>query len=237
MSDSKNNLEKLTGREYIAELLKKKACTKQEIYQMMQDNFDVFKTELKDIANHLEEKVSSVDHRVTVEYSEEGSFEAHLKFSGDVLVFTMHSNVFSFEDNHAIHQSKYIKSDSRNEYFGMIQIHNFLADSFKFKRLNDIGYLIGRIFINREQHFFVEGQRQLGFLFNDVDKMELNKIYIKSIIEQAIIYALDFELLVPPYDKMKQLSVIQKIQQQGNASFKTGKRLGFEFSALKEEAA
>jgi len=219
------------GRQEIVELLKQKACTKQELYEMMQSIFSEFKTQLKDIATYLQSNIGDIDKRVSVEYEEQGAFEAHLKFSGDILLFTMHSNIFSFDENHHVHKSPYIEKDKRNQYFGMLQIHNFLADSFKFKRMNDLGYLIGRVFINREKHFFVEGKRQLGFLFNDLDKMVLNDIYIKSIIEAAVVCALDFELLVPPFDKVRELTVFQKIQQQGNASFKTGKRLGFELSA------
>jgi len=219
------------GRQEIVELLKQKACTKQELYGMMQELFKEFKKQLKDIATYLESNIGEIDKRVSVEYEEQGGFEANLKFSGDILLFTMHSNIFSFNENHQIHKSAYVESDSRNQYFGMLQIHNFLADSFKYKRMNDLGYLIGRIFVNREKHFFVEGKRQLGFMFNNIDTMILNETYIKSIIEAAIVCALDFELLVPPFDKVRELTVFQKIQQQGNASFKTGKRLGFELSA------
>ncbi len=219
------------SRQEIVDLLKQKACTKQELYEMLQEIFKAFKIQLKEIAGYLESNIGAIDKRVSVEYEEKGGFEAHLKFSGDILLFTMHSNIFSFDENHQVHKSAYIEKDNRNQYFGMLQIHNFLADSFKYKRMNDLGYLIGRVFINREKHFFVEGKRQLGFLFNDVDKMVLNDVYIKSIVEAAIVCALDFELLVPPFDKVRELTVFQKIQQQGNASFKTGKRLGFELSA------
>ena len=58
----------------------------------------------------------------------------------------------------------------------MINIYNFLADSFKYNRLNDVGYLVGRVFLNKDLHYFVEGKRQLGFLYNDFvnDKLKTN---------------------------------------------------------------
>lgn len=228
------NTEK-TGKAAIVELLKQKASTKQELYELMQNIFAEVKTKLQTMVNYLQKEVGAIDNRVVVEYEENGSFEARIKFSGDVLLFSMHSNIFSFDENHQVHKSKYVQQDGRNQYFGMLQIHNFLADSFKYKRMNDLGYLIGRVFINREKHFFVEGKRQLGFMFSDLDKQILNDNYVDSIIESAIISALDFELLVPPFDKVRELTVFQKIQQQGNASFKTGKRLGFELSAQAED--
>lgn len=225
-----------TGKAAIVELLKQKACTKQQLYSLMQSTFTEVKTKLKNMVTYLQTEVSSIDKKVVITYEENGAFEARIKFSGDILLFTMHSNIFSFDKNHQVHKSKYVAQDTRNQYFGMLQIHNFLADSFKYKRMNDLGYLIGRVFINREKHFFVEGKRQLGFMFNDLDKQILNNQYIDSFIQSAIISALDFELLVPPYDKVRELTVFQKIQQQGNASFKTGKRLGFELSAQADDS-
>ena len=38
-----------------------------------------------------------------------------------------------------------------------------------------MGYCIGRIFINKENHYFVEGKRQLGFLYNDFMNSKMNK--------------------------------------------------------------
>ena len=54
---------------------------------------------------------------------------------------------------------------------------------------------------------------------------------MRSIVESAILYTIDFDLLVPPYDAVNQITVNQKIQQSGNSAFKTGKRLGFTFEA------
>lgn len=49
---------------------------------------------------------------------------------------------------------------ARTPYCGLV-IYNFLSDSFrKFNRNADEGYLIGRIFINRERRYFVEGKQQ-----------------------------------------------------------------------------
>ena len=72
----------------------------------------------------------------------------------------MHTDVFEFDANHLVWQSPYVQADRDNSYCGLINIYNFLSDSFKFNRNADEGYLIGRIFINRERCYFVEGKRQ-----------------------------------------------------------------------------
>ena len=93
-----------------------------------------------------------------------------LKFAGDVLIFMMHTNVFEFPRHHEIMRTSYIRDDKNRSYCGIINIYNFLADSFKYNRENDIGYLIGRVFINYENHYYIEGKKELGLIYNDFAK-------------------------------------------------------------------
>ena len=77
----------------------------------------------------------------------------------------------------------------------------------------------------------VEGKRQLGFLYNDFVNHVLDKEKLKSIIQSAIIYCLDFDLLVPNYDLIKEVSVREINQRIDDSRMKTGKRLGFVFKS------
>ena len=113
----------------------------------------------------------------------------------------------------------------------MINVYNFLADSFKYNRINDIGYLVARFFLNKDLHYFVEGKRQLGFLYNDFVNEVINSDKIRKIIESSILYSMDFDLLTPPYDTMKVVSVSEVNEVTSAMSIKTGKRLGFKFQA------
>ena len=142
----------------------------------------------------------------------------------------MHSNVFDFEHSHKIHQLSYVRKNRLNSYCGIIHVYNFLTDSFRYNRMEDLGYLIARIFVNRENHFFVEGKRQLGYLYNDFENKCIDKKTMKEIIYSIILYTLEFDLLVPPYDHVSIVSVEQMIQKFQNPKFKTGKRVGFQFS-------
>jgi len=224
-----------TGRELILQALQEKASTKQKIYRTTLKIFEDLKKTLKEIQADLNKEIKKVDKSVEISYEAKGTFEAEIKFSGDVLIFSMHTNVFTFNDDHFIHKTGYVEEDPSRAYCGTIQIYNFLTDSFKYNRSNDVGYLIARIFINKEKHFFVEGKRQLGFLYTDFENITISKESIKAIIESAMLYAIDFDLLVPPYNEVKELTLLQKIQQTGTTSFKTGKRLGFRFEADSEK--
>jgi hypothetical protein len=175
------------------------------------------------------------DKRVRLSFHEKGEAEIHVYVGSDVLVFTLHSNVFRLPDSNALWGTSYFKEDENHGYFGVIYIYNFLAQSFLQNRLNDSGYLIGRILINHERHFLVEGKGTLGRLFQDPQNMELNEQIIGLIVQLSFHYALTFDLLVPPFEVMEELSVAQ-IQQIGDElKLKTAKRLGFKRSSEESE--
>ena len=98
-------------------------------------------------------------------------------------------------------------------------------------RVNDSGYMIGRLFVNAENHFMVEGKRQMGFLYNDIINSIIDKDKMKAIIQSAVLYTLDLDLFIPPYDKVKEVSVFEIQQLSDKLKLKTAKRLGFQFNA------
>jgi len=222
-----SNLE--NGRELVLGMLRDKATLKKKLCAQTHKNFARFKKILHNLEKEYVDELSQQPDPPRFMVSDLGEFEAQLSFGGDTLFFTMHSNIFSFEPTHSIFQTEYVREDPNRAFCGMIQVHNFLFDSIKQQRPHDVGYLIARIFINIEGHFFVEGKRQLGFLYNDIANAELNDVYIRAIIESAMIYAIDLDLLVPPYEQVQVMSVQQKITQQNNSAFATGKRMGFKF--------
>ncbi len=211
--------------------LKDKASLKQKIYRQGREIFDRLKVILKEIVDNLDDEMHEYDNKVELYFKETNEMEAEIKFGGDVLIFSLHSNVFKFDESHGIMNTEYVEEDQTRAYCNMIQVYNFLSDSLKYSRLRDIGYLIARIFINKEQHFFVEGKRQLGFLYNDFEHMQINDVYLRAIAESAILYALDFDLLVPPYNEVKEITVQQRLAEHIYAQQTTAKRLGFKFEA------
>jgi hypothetical protein len=223
------NTEIMNTEEKIVSLLKEKACTKQKIYRITKNIFANFQDVLQEKANILNNEVQDKD--VEVSYEESGDFDAKLKFSGDTLLFHMHSNIFDFDSSHQIHKTSYVKEDKMRSFCGVINIYNFLSDSLKYNRLNDAGFLIARIFINKDNHFFVEGDKQLGFLFNDFVNQQIDDIQIYKIIDTAMIYALNFDLQTPNFNYVKVVSLHQILDINNNHKIKTSKRLGFKFSS------
>ena len=132
-------------------------------------------------------------------------------------------------------KTSYIREDAIRSYCGVINIYNFLSDSFKYNRVNDIGYLIGRVFINREKHYFIEGKREIGMLYNNFAQSLINNQSARQILESAIRYTVNFDLLTPPYDAVKEVSVFDMQTTIDNIKLQTGKRLGFKFQADQED--
>lgn len=207
--------------------LNDKANLKQEVYHNSLKQFNVFKQCARNIVNKLAPDVLDKSPAVDILLNEFGNFEFHLKFSGDTIVFMLHTNVFAFPPKHLVNKSAYVKADASHGYFGMIQIYNFLSDSIKYNRLTDTGYLLARVFVNQEDAFYVEGRRQLGFLYKDLGKQALNEESIHNIIEQCMLYCLDFDLFVPSTDSLNEITVQQKNYFNNPSGIATGKRLGF----------
>jgi len=218
-------------KEKIISLLGEKSVTKQIVYHNTLNVFKELKAHLNELTEKIKVAIKDFDKEVKVEFNDKGLFEAEITFGGDVLVFSMHTNVFSFNQSHAVYNTDYVKENKGRIFCGIIHIYNFLADSLKYGRHHDAGYLVGRVFINKEYHFFVEGKHQLGYPFNTYGEKCIDKESLINIIESSIIYSLEFDLLTPPIEAVQEITVMQKIEQSGILAIKTGKRLGFRFSA------
>ncbi|CAN5218330.1 hypothetical protein BH09BAC5_BH09BAC5_24220 [soil metagenome] len=220
-----------TSDELILQLLKDKASLKQDVYKNVIEMFHELKKVVKEIAEDLRPKAAKIDKRLIVEFKDTSEFEAELHVAGDVLIFHVHTNIFEFDASHQMWKTSYVRDNPSNSFCGMINIYNFLADSFKYNRSNDLGYLVARVFLNKDKHYFVEGKRQLGFLYNDFSNKVLDKAELRKIVESSIVYCLNFDLFTPPFEEMKVVTIAQAQEESSMMSLKTGKRLGFRFQA------
>ena len=225
------NVGNSNSQKQIVEYLTSKAALKQHIYDQTVAGFSLLKDAVKELSSELNAGIPQKDPRLLTEFKDFGKFASQIKISGDILICSMHTNIFEFNREHKIWEIPYVKDEPLNSYCGIINIYNFLSDSFKYNRVNDLGYLIARIFINRNNHFFVEGKRQMGFHYKKFGSLLVSKETMKKIIEKSILYAMQFDLLVPPYDNVKITSVEQMSAKIMRSLQQTGKRLGFQFNA------
>jgi len=218
-------------KQAIIATLKEKSVLKQTTYDRTFEAFCNIKEILRNFAKESNNSLGSIDPRIRLEFTDRSNFDAQLKVAGDILFFSMHSNIFQFDREHPAWKTPYIQKNKFNAYSGIINIYNFLFDSFKYSRLDDLGYLIARIFINHENQYFVEGKRQMGMLFSNFGNEEINNDSLQMIISTAVQYSLEFDLLVPPYDTVKIVTVGQVEAKIQHSRIITGKRLGFQFNS------
>ncbi|HNY03330.1 MAG TPA: hypothetical protein PKG48_12110 [Bacteroidales bacterium] len=217
--------------ENIIQAITDKGSLKQEVYHQTLETFNLFKAESEKFIRQNKAKIKKSPYPVLFEFQDRSMFEFQVKFGSDILIFFMHTNVFEIPRDHLVMKSGYIREDKRRSYCGIVHIFNFLADSFKYNRVNDVGYCIGRIFINRENHYFTEGKKEIGLLFNNFSENTLDVKAVRNLLKSAILYTLNFDLLTPPFDNIKEVTVAEMQTTLDNVSLRTGKRLGFRFQA------
>ena len=217
-------------RTKILETIIRKSTLKQKVFDNTFAAFNLLKETLLEMASEMDDALDGrLDRRVRLEYRDRGKFEAQLQVANDMLIFQMHTDVFEFAPDHPIHRTEYVREDAQRSYCGVVNIYNFLSDSFKFNRNADEGYLIGRIFINRERRYFVEGKQQDSLRAADFGRAEIDREALTAILESAIDFSLNFDLLMPPYEENKRVTLDPFNTRMDNSKFVTGKRLGYDF--------
>lgn len=208
-----------------------KAGLKQQVFRNTYQTFLQLKGVLQELTSEYNKQLKDKDRKLWVKFKDRGRFQASFKFGGDLLLFSMHSNVFQFDRDHSIWKTNYLQKNKLGAFCGIINVYNFLSDSFKYERDSDLGYLVGRIFVNKDFHYFVEGKRQMGAIYTNFGNTEIDDAALRNIIESAIEYVLEFDLLVPPYDNVK-ITSVEFVQERNNQMIQqTGKRLGYKFNS------
>jgi hypothetical protein len=212
----------------IAQGLSEKSSAKQAIFRATQNAFTLLRQVSQQLCLELTQKVTAnSDYSVKIDYQSVNEMEFHIRFSGDLLVFVMHSNIVTFPDDFGPLRTPYVEADFRRRFFGHIMAYNFMADSIRYQRLNDPGYLLGRLLINIDNHYFLEGVEQLELPGNDMSASLVTPESLRLFVESAMIAAVNNDLIAPPLPEIQRISVKQKLENQ---QVSRGSKVGFNFS-------
>jgi hypothetical protein len=216
---------------YITQLLESKSTAKQKTYKHLLEAFTMLKEEATRIVQELQKKAHPGDDDVTVTFSVINEHEFHVKVAGDLLIFVLHTNVVTFDEEHFVMKDTYTRQNEYNRYYGQIMIYNFMADSLKFNRINDPGYLLARLMVNHENRFFVEGEGQLSFLFNKVSEGPLQRENLNALVKLALAIAIENDLMAMPYPQVRFITLHQKLEHTPDLG--GGQKIGFKMSYQK----
>lgn len=214
--------------EHIKHLLESKSTAKQITYKNLLAAFSQLAKESKRITDELMRQSKPGDEDVTVDFAWVNEHEFHVKLAGDLLVFVLHTNVVTFDDEHAAMKAEYIREKEVNRYFGQIMIYNFMSDSLKFNRINDPGYLVARVLINHENRFLVEGDGQLGFLYSAISEKPIDEAALNIIVKLSLMAAIENDLMAPPFPQVRFITLFQKIEKTQELG--AGQKIGFRMS-------
>lgn len=215
----------------ISELLVAKAGLKQDVYGKTVDAFAILSHNAETLTKELSAEVNQMDQRVRVLFSRKSEFEFQLHVGGDVLVFIMHTNVFQIDPEHDLWKKSYLKKAPEKSYCGLINVYNFLHDSLFYNRDSDVGYLMGRILVNCEGHYFLDNHTTAAAEECDFTQHALDDICVRQIINDLIGFVIGFDMYLPPYKEVLELSVDELNQATLMQKFKTAKRLGFKYNS------
>ncbi|AFL83178.1 hypothetical protein Belba_0520 [Belliella baltica DSM 15883] len=204
---------------------------KQKLFEQVSSFFTELEKTCREVAVALQKESHEVPIPVKIEKIND--YEFLFRVGGDVLVFILQSNIVRLSDDAYISKSKYLKDDVTLRYFGQILVYNFLADTLTYGRLDDPGYLITRILINRENHFFLEGDRKIVFEFPELKENPITKEKNKKLIENLLLSALNNDLLAPNFNDIMLISYHQKLEH--TSSMGNPKKIGFDFFAKNRE--
>lgn len=215
----------------LVDLLSNRAALKQDVFEKMKSTFSEFKVVVAQEIDAIRSEVK--DERVRCKVINSSDFEIQIAVGSDILVFHMHTNVFRFEDGHPIWKTSFLEENPELGYFGIINIYNFLFDSIEYDRRDDIGYLIGRIFMNKEGHFIVQGLGDISLVYSNFFKNTLDTPKMTEIVQRACTFAVDFDSFAPPYQSVGALRVEDMKNLLNNLRVQTGKRIGFKWNSEK----
>lgn len=204
---------------------------KQKLFEQVTSFFTDLEKTCREVAIELQKK--SANNAIAVKIEKINDYEFLFRVGGDVLVFILQSNIVRLSDDAYISKSKYLKDDITLRYFGQVLVYNFLADTLTYGRLDDPGYLISRILINRENHFFLEGDRKIVFEFPELKDNPITKDKNRKLVENLVLSALNNDLLAPNFNDIMLISYHQKLEH--TSSMGNPKKIGFDFFAKNRE--
>ncbi|EJF09812.1 hypothetical protein [Pontibacter sp. BAB1700] len=204
--------------------LQQKSATKQAIYRNAYQTFTRMKEISQEIVEELTNRITTHNSDVVIEYKAITDLEFQIKFSGDLLVFVMHSNIVTFPDDYEIMRNDYVEEDFRRRFFGHIMAYNFMADTVKYNRLDDPGYLVGRMLINIDNHFAIEGVKQMDLPYDRIARNVINDDMLRLIVESAMVAAVNNDLMGQDVSDIERITYKQKLE---NSQLSRPRKLGF----------
>jgi hypothetical protein len=209
-------------------LLESKSTAKQVTYKNLLAAFEVLRKEANRIITELTTRAKLEDEDVTIYFRDVNEHEFEVKLAGDLLTFVLHTNIVTFDPNSEVMKDPYVTEKVVNRYFGQIMMYNFMADSQKFNRINDPGYLLARLLINHEKRYVVEGDGRLAGLAMKISPAPITDEELAILVKFVMMSAIENDLMAPPFPDVRFITLHQKMEKTQELG--AGQKIGFRMS-------
>lgn len=210
----------------IKQKLSTKSSLKQRVYSTVEEVFKRFRIESESIIDEIKKYKDEMDPGVMLEVTDFSNLEFSLHFGGDLMIFNMQTNIVTFPADYYLMKNKMIQENKDLGYFGQILIYNFMADSVKYNRLQDAGYLLARLIINVDKSFVLEGVHGLKYMFTEIENSKITNENIRLILLKAMDISITSDLIAPPYTNIQFVSLGDKLSRQKEAGW--DHKIGFQ---------
>lgn len=216
----------------IIECLTERASLKQLIYRNTIAIFERLRQITSTLATRIETEMKKIDPNVPVKFEEGTQFEFRLKVSGDLLICNMHTNAVTFPPDHLLFGNPFIMENPMRAFFGQILMYNFTADSMKYNRMNDEGYLLSRFLVNSENYFFIEGVGVSDLHYPDISKNIITDEVLLDFIQTNTVVAIETDLQATSFSE---LQVITMGDKEANSLPGAIQKVGFHLKSQEPE--
>lgn len=212
---------------FIKYLLESKSTAKQTAYKHICRAFSILEEDSKRVVDELKRRAQPSDKDVTVDFNIINVQEFNVKLAGDMLIFVLGTNIVTLEESHPVMKEEYIRDNEVNRYFGQIMVYNFMAESLRYNRTNDPGYLLARMMINHENRYFIEGERELES-YNRISEGPITDGVLEKVVKIVLKMAIENDLVAPSFTEVKAITLNQK--RDHNLELGGAQKIGFKMS-------
>lgn len=221
-------MNEISGVDAIYETLRGKSALNKKVMTETQQAFALLRECSEKTALKLREIIVSKKDELEAKVDDGGEHNFSVEIGPDVIAFTNVHDVSAPSADMACLKSDYVREDPSRAYFGQILVYNFLTTSYLQRKMDEPGYMVARILVNKDGRFTVEGVGKMAEAFSDLASNTVSKETMQKVVESCILAALAIDLMMPPAD---QIQIISLEAQFASKVTKEMEKVGFRVSA------
>lgn len=155
------------------------------------------------------------------------SNEIQFQFGNEVIIALIHPQSINAAGVIQANSEKYIKENALRTICSMVLIYSFRLHALEKSEAESNGFLLARIFINADNHFFVESHQPQPFLWNQIGDNEVKQESVKQILSNCLHLSQQIQLYAPSYSDISVINLSDKDLILENSNSNNAHRLGF----------